>query len=147
MNYLFDTNAAIELSKVYKEPYENEVQSLFGKLLVQGSLVFYSVITQAEFLSGKSKVNNIDFVNYFELEEAEEFLSVTPIIAKTAGNLRDKLSTMDQPIKIKMPDALILATAITHDLVLVTADADFRFSKILGVETFIFKPAAGIEGI
>ncbi|CAM3533042.1 MULTISPECIES: type II toxin-antitoxin system VapC family toxin [Saccharibacillus] len=103
MNYLFDTNAAIELSKVYKEPDENE--------------------------------------------EAEEFLSVTPIIAKTAGNLRDKLSTMDQPIKIKMPDALILATAITHDLVLVTADADFRFSKIMGVETFIFKPAAGIEGI
>jgi predicted nucleic acid-binding protein len=81
-----------------------------------GSEVHVSVVTRAELYAGRSSGEaRIDML----LASLHE-LAVDRAVAQTAGRLR-------RDIDIRLPDALIAATALEHDLPLLTRNQrDFR---------------------
>lgn len=82
--------------------------------ILESNNIFISDITEIELL-GYSKINNEE---YNVLKELIENISVIPInnqIKKLAIDLRRKYA-------LKTPDAIIVSTAIQHNLFLVTAD-------------------------
>jgi predicted nucleic acid-binding protein len=77
-----------------------------------------SVITKIEILSWRSaimqeEINVASFVNY------------SNIIA-LSDSIVDKCIEIRRNCRIKTPDAIIAATAITNDFTLLTSDADFN---------------------
>ena len=115
VKYLWDTNTVIYyLQKQFPELISNYI----NQLLISGSPTI-SAITEIELFCWKTtsthgiKVLN-KFLNKVSIIELEQ-----PI----------KLKTVDirKQIRIKLPDAIIAATAIVHKLTLVTRnDKDFK---------------------
>tara|TARA_R110001583_G_scaffold129593_2_gene281370 strand:- start:776 stop:1159 length:384 start_codon:yes stop_codon:yes gene_type:complete len=106
--YLFDTNAVIQLLRGNQE---------LVKLTQTAEHISISIITQLEFLS---------FPRLAESDRSlfEVFLSRVGV----CGLSHDNLTLVDQVVSfrtqrnLKLPDAIIAATAVTADLRLVTAD-------------------------
>ena len=71
--------------------------------------VFFSSITRAELFSGRAA----DEVRVTRLLEAMHELSVDRAVAERAGRIRREAN-------VRLPDALIAATAIEHGLTLLT---------------------------
>ena len=116
--YLIDTNVLIEyLAGVLPDDVSVKSQRLSVKSLI------FPLSTKIEILGHASAVKEVvvfvDTANIFHINEE--------IIERTVS-LR-KIS------KIKLPDAILAATAITYDLVLLTRNTDdFKSIKNLKVE-------------
>jgi predicted nucleic acid-binding protein len=115
MKYLWDTNTAIHYLQ-NQFPLHSEK---FMDSVLQDAQAAISVITEIELLCWKSATekditvlkNFIEDSTIFELEQ------------------RVKLKTAEirKAHKIKLPDAIIAATAIVHDLILLTRNiSDFK---------------------
>ncbi|MDY8022537.1 PIN domain-containing protein [Paenibacillus polymyxa] len=119
MGYLFDTNAAIAL-----HTFDSSLDRVIRQAEKDKENIFFSVITQSEFIAGLSTDTELDSIPFL----GGEFIAVDSEIAVKAGRIRreqkDKFAR-----KLKTPDALILATAIINQLVLVTADQDLQFAE------------------
>lgn len=119
MGYLFDTNAAIALHRL-----DSSLDRVIRQAEKDKENIFFSVITQSEFIAGLPTDTDLDSVPFL----GGEFIAVNSDIAIKAGRIRreqkDKFAR-----KLKTPDALILATAIINQLVLVTADQDLQFAE------------------
>jgi predicted nucleic acid-binding protein len=88
------------------------------KRLPARSRLGYSVITRAELLAGST---DDDEPNVKRLLAGMDELPVDRRVAETAGHLRRQLPSL------RMPDALIAATALVHSLTLHTKNTkDFR---------------------
>lgn len=120
--YLFDTNILIywwadEIPPDKVPRIEHLLKTSF----------FISIITRIEFLgfpgfSGDLKQKARDFLSYAVV------LPLTPEVAERTILLREKHS-------IKVPDAIIAATALTYDLTLITRNAsDFKDIQELTIE-------------
>lgn len=123
MNYLLDTD--IIISHLHNKLDLNINFS-------QG--IGFSAITYGEVLYGIEKVRNskkakqfVDFIQEYDLE----ILPVTEIVVKRYVSLKIFLEKSGQ--KLDEFDLLIAATAMEHDLTLVTANKS-HFSRISGLK-------------
>ncbi|MDA3818429.1 MAG: type II toxin-antitoxin system VapC family toxin [Prolixibacteraceae bacterium] len=119
-NYLIDTNVAIDyIGETLPEKALNELDSFFDKK-------FYISI-----------INKIELLGFKDIKDEEEQNFCKLINASTILNLTDDIVTKTIEIrkhyKIKLPDAIISATALTHNLIIITRNTK-DFEKIEGIE-------------
>lgn len=106
---LVDTNILIYLSKRKLE---------FEQVATSQAKLFISVITYMEVLGYR-------FENDLEKQTITRLCEYFPVIHLNS-EIIEKVVSIRQKHKIKLPDAIILATALTGDLDLITANvADF----------------------
>jgi predicted nucleic acid-binding protein len=85
---------------------------------LHGRTIYISFITQLELLSHGRITTD-------EEEKIEQFLSncivtdINPVIKKEAIRLRKRY-------RLKLPDSIVMATSLYHDLPLVTSDKEFN---------------------
>ncbi len=109
--YLVDTDVIINYLKGMGKSKDFLMKIIDGK-----AVGFFSVITEAELLSGaKEKEDEEDIYDVLDLMEAVE---VKREIAASAGRLRRKYAAYNT----KLPDAIIAATAKEKRLILATAN-------------------------
>jgi len=112
-HYLLDTNILIDLAGEKKS-------SPFFNQLIEGDRfqLSTSLLCLAEFAAGAGKREELFIKNWIESGELEILYLDSPEIAFAAGCLRKRNS-------LKLPDALILATALQWRAHLLTQDQAF----------------------
>ncbi len=114
--YLIDTNAAIDF---LGRNLSLEANRRFGDIINEE--LNLSIINKIELLSfpspNKNLIDFISFANLFYLE----------------GEVVDRTIIIRRNFKIKLPDAIIAATAMVHDLTLLTRNTK-DFQKITGLK-------------
>jgi len=120
--YLLDTNAVIAL-------LQSNNQLL--KHLQNAQWIGISVITQIEFLafSGLGDEDKQLFRQFLQRIDVIE-------LAPTQKELINLIIELRQQYRIKLPDAIIAATAVQYEASLVTADKDFQKIRQLDVIDF-----------
>lgn len=116
--YLLDTNAIVALLKG---------NTTFHTELQNSEWVGISVISQLEFLAFP-KLTDADrllFVEFLERVEKVELFSYNTPLLETILQVR-------RVHRLKLPDAIVAASAIQNNAVLVTEDADF--SGVVGLQ-------------
>ena len=101
INYLFDTNAVLY--------FLNQPRKLHD-----GSVVFISFVNELELLSYSKLSSN-------EEKAITHFLKLIEII-NIDQEIKSTTLTLRQKYLLKLPDAIICATAMIHKLILVTND-------------------------
>ena len=96
---------------------------------LDGKQVWISVISELE-LFGKRGFSNAE-------KHEIELLTGNCIIAELNSGIKERVTNILQTIKIKLPDAIIAATALHLDLPLLTFDSDF--ARIPGLKLFILE--------
>ena len=97
------------------------------KMAFDKKSLFVSTITELELLSFHSlRDDELDKINMFF--GFCEIIELTPSIKSKTVELRKKY-------KLKLPDSIICASAVTHNLVLVSADKQLKKIKELRVIT------------
>lgn len=110
--YLIDTNIIIYTLRGVKS-----VVSFMDKLFNDDRAeILYSVVTEAELFS--RELDDDIKVAVEDLLSVGEIVDISSAIARKAGEIRAKFNKCG--IKVKLPDALIAATAINEDAILVT---------------------------
>jgi predicted nucleic acid-binding protein len=111
--YLFDTNILIYY---FNGEMEDSVADTVADLMAENFQI--SVISKMEFLG-------FPFTEQ-EKQQAIEFLNHAKII-KLANNIVQRVITIRQEKKMKLPDAIIAATAMEYSAVLITRNTkDFN---------------------
>lgn len=116
--YILDTNTIIDFCNS-KLP-EN------GRKLLAGIEPSISVITQIE-LFASSRIPLQEKLNL------EAFVGICTVYDSINANIVNKTIAIRQQHKIKLPDAIIAATALVYDLVLITRNTG-DFKNIEGLE-------------
>ncbi len=112
---LLDTNAFI---------YFFEGRKQITSLVVEAPTIYFSVITEIELLSA-TQVNDNELTQIRQFLNLCQSVSLTPeIIAQTIYIRRN--------YRLKVPDAIIAASAIVLDLSL--ASADTQFARVKGLQ-------------
>jgi tRNA(fMet)-specific endonuclease VapC len=117
--YLFDSNIAIAILT-----NEKIVIDFMKQASSEKRPVFFSVVTECEVLAGLRQDEQLLATKMFA---GRRCLDIVSGIAQIAGNLRREQKEL-KGRRLKTPDALILATAKAHDLILVSRDSDMRFA-------------------
>ncbi|GMQ27560.1 type II toxin-antitoxin system VapC family toxin [Algoriphagus confluentis] len=118
--FLIDTSAAI---KFLNESFPIESLHFLDRILDRECII--SCITQIELLVWEQNAQEANILNDFV--SAAEVLGIDHSVIKTTIEIRKRF-------KIKIPDALIAATAIANDLTLIgDNDKDFRRVEALGL--------------
>jgi len=114
MNYLLDTNFIINYFKgIFKGDAAKFADSIIN------NTTFISVITRMELLSWKS-------IKAKEEEIIQEFISDSTVFS-LEESIITKAILLRRTNKIKLPDAIIAATAIVYDMQLITHNLkDFK---------------------
>jgi tRNA(fMet)-specific endonuclease VapC len=107
-SYLLDSNVAIDFLAGVQD-----VKNFYNEIKEKGDLIYFSAITVAETLTGDEATKKRLFNS--------GVIAVDKEIAMKAAELRSER-------KVKTPDALIIATALINDLILVTRD-----SQMMGI--------------
>ncbi len=94
-----------------------------GKLgpLLEESDLYISIITEIE-LMGYSGFKKED------LEDVQKFLSFCTV-RRLNERVKDQAIQLRRKNKLKLPDAIILATALVYEIPFLTADKDFKKIK------------------
>lgn len=115
MNYLLDTNIVIYF---------------LGKIILSDLALKHidNICSQGQHLS---VITKLELLGYrFEsavTEEATQKFVGTSLIYQLNSDIENEIITIRKSIKIKLPDAIIAATAIVHDLTLISANTkDFQ---------------------
>lgn len=117
--YLIDSNAVIEfLGGMLPSASSNRLEDI-----VDQNDHSLSVINQIEVLGFNGPVA--------EMQILEEFVSGTTLWP-LSGEIVQRTIALRKTYKIKLPDAIIAATALTHDLILITRNVS-DFNKIEGL--------------
>ncbi len=105
----------------------------------QDKVIIFSVIVEAELFSS-SKLTEEDRHDLSKILDLGDIIDVNSPIALKAGELR-RLCRTDHNISLKLPDALIAATAIEHAATLVTRNAG-DFDHLLDYGLQLWNPFA-----
>ena len=109
--YLMDSNTVINFFNSKLNPK--------GRNFIASLDPYISVITQIELLSNKNIPSN-------EWDELQRFIQIATIY-KPDSNIVEQTIILRQQHKIKIPDAIIAATAFLNELSLITRNgADFK---------------------
>jgi len=118
--YLIDTNAVIDL--------------VAGKLPVTGEDWLENVlITEDVYLSIMSKIEMLGFNGPKEEMEALTDFAASVTVLSLSEVVADKSIWVRKQKKIKLPDAVIAATALVHNLTIISRNTK-DFSDIPGLE-------------
>jgi len=118
--YLIDNNV---ISSYFSERFSNKAMDFIAEVMDQTPNI--SVITEIEALSWvNSDLSKEKIIQEF-IKDANIFALTPAVVSQCVTIRRSK--------KIKTPDAIIAATAITNNLTLVTSDSDFNNIKGLQV--------------
>lgn len=115
--YLLDTNIAIAILTNERNVIDFVQQAFRDKMPI-----YFSTITVSEVFAG---LKNEEQLRADKLFTSKRCIDVTSEIAKLAGTLRRDLK--GKGLKLKTPDALIIATASVHGMTLVSRDSDMNF--------------------
>lgn len=115
--YVIDTNIVIGTMQGIIE-----VANFMEKVEVNQSQVLYSVIVEAELFSSHLLTEE-DKVNLRQLLNMGEIIDVDSEVALKAAQLRALSRELCQR-RMKLPDALVAATAVLHSATLVTRNID-----------------------
>lgn len=118
--YLIDNNV---ISSFFSGGFSQSGMDFISDLLDHTPTI--SVITEIEALSWINKDKNKETIVKEFINDAS-VLALTPAIVAECVRIR-------RSKKIKTPDAIIAATAIIHNLKLVTSDSDFTSIAELGI--------------
>lgn len=112
--YLLDSNAVIELlSNAFPEEIALRIQAV-----IDADDYFLSVITRIEILGYNGGQE--------EMVQATEFIQDSIVIGLEEAIIH-RTTALRKLLKIKLPDAVIAATAIVHDLTLLSRNTqDFK---------------------
>jgi len=111
--YLIDNNViANYFSGIFSEKAMNFVAEIIDQI------PNISVITEIEALSWRNKEKDKEFVIQSFVEDA--------IILPLSSDVVKQCVSIRRHKKIKTPDAIIAATAIVYDYILLTSDSDFK---------------------
>ena len=127
MSYLLDTNVCVRLIN------RSSAQVLARTQSLDPSIIRHSVVTRAELLYGARKSARVS-ANLAGVDRFCEPLTVLPFdegCARHYGAMRATLEQLGTPIGWN--DYMIAATALAHDLVLVTHNAR-EFNRVVGLE-------------
>ena len=127
-DYLLDTNVLI--LHLRERP---EITALLTRWGVEGALCI-SVATRTEILAG---MHPHEEERTMELLDSLENIPVDEAIADRAGRLIYQYAR--QGIQLSLPDALIAATALHHDLILATTNPKHFPSPELQIYPLSFK--------
>ena len=113
--YLIDTNALIEYT---------------GDLLPEKAHSFISGIIDEQFII--SVINKIEVLWHNTAgNDIEDFIELADVIELT-GDITSKTIELRKVYKTKLPDAIIAATALVHELTIITRNTK-DFEKIEGL--------------
>ncbi len=126
--YLIDTNILIYfIDGKFSESQKEKVISIFTKSFK------ISIISKIEFLGFE------EYLDKSKFEIAKNFISHANVF-HLDDDMADTIIEIRQRKKIKLGDAIIAATALSHDLTIVTRNQK-DFEKINGIS--VFNPFAG----
>lgn len=120
-SYCFDTNILIGLFSG-KINYRD----------IEAERIFLSIISELEYLAyEKITINEIELYNKFK--------SVIKIVYmdEHSAELENTIIEIRKKYKLKLPDAIVAATAITNNATLITNDKEFK--KVIGLKIKSFK--------
>ncbi|KAF5410934.1 MAG: tRNA(fMet)-specific endonuclease VapC [Candidatus Methanocomedens sp.] len=110
--FLVDTNIIINYLKG-----SGNARDFLMKIIDEKASGFFSVITEAELLSGSRNADDESAI--YSILDCMEAIEVERNIAVTAGKLRQKYYAA---YRTELPDAIIAANANEYELVLATAN-------------------------
>lgn len=108
IKYLWDTNTAIYY---LQQQFPTNVEKLIDNI-VQDYKIIISAITEIELYCWKASTEN-------DLKILHEFVEDSTII-ELEKEIKFQTAELRKEYKIKLPDAIIAATAMVYDLILVT---------------------------
>ncbi len=115
--YLFDSNIVIAI-------LDNDESAI--KIVKQAQQekkrIYFSTITECEVLSG---IKHHQYLVAEKLFSSKYIINVDSPIARKAASIQSEQRLKGR--KIKTPDAIIIATAFTANLILVSRDSDMSF--------------------
>lgn len=118
-----------------------------SKILLDTNIIVYFLNgddTLTTFLDGKipyvSFITKLELLSYSSITKKEEakisaFLRECVVI-HTNTDIENEVIRLRKKYKIKLPDSIIMASALYHDLPLITADKDFEKVKELNVISY-----------
>ncbi|MEF3312193.1 PIN domain-containing protein [Paenibacillus sp. GYB004] len=115
--YLFDSNIVIAILD-----NDHAAVSLVRQAQEEKRRIYFSTITECEVLSG---IKHNQFLVAERLFSPKHVIAVDSAVARKAASIQNEQRSKGR--KIKTPDALIIATAFTDNLVLVSRDSDMNF--------------------
>ena len=121
--YLIDNNA---ISNFFSGLFTEKGMDFMADIIDQTPII--SVITEIEALSWINPDKSKEQIVKSFIQDAT-ILALTPTIVAQCVSIR-------RSRKIKTPDAIIAATAIVHNLTLITSDSDFNDITGLNVIDF-----------
>jgi predicted nucleic acid-binding protein len=124
MGYLIDTNVIANFTSV---KFSEKAMNFLADVIDETPNI--SVITKIEALSWRSTIIQ-------EEASVKSFVNYSNIIA-LSDMIVDECIVIRRNIRMKTPDAIIAATAIVNDFILLTSDADFnRISNLRTLNPF-----------
>ena len=112
VRFLLDTNSIVALLNANMQ---------LIKLIENADELYISVINELEFKS----FSNISQQDVALFNEFAAGINVIDLIASNQG-LKSKVIEMRNQYRLKLPDAIIAASAIVNNIVLITADKGFK---------------------
>jgi predicted nucleic acid-binding protein len=120
IKYIWDTNTAIYY---LQQQFSPSAEKFMDKLVAEAQPVI-SVITEIELLCWKTASEK-------DIEILKGFINDTLVI-ELEPSIKIKTADIRKSCRIKLPDAIIAATALVYDLTLVTRNTD-DFKNINGL--------------
>jgi len=121
IKYLWDTNTAIYY---LQQQYPIEAEKFIDNLL-QSELPIISAITEIELLCWKSASEK-------DMEVLRAFIN-DALVIELEQPIKLSTAVIRKQYRIKLPDAIIAATALVHDLTLITRNTS-DFKNIEGIK-------------
>lgn len=115
--YLFDSNIVIAILE-----NDNAAVKLVRQAQEEKRRIYFSTVTECEVLSG---IKNNQFLIAERLFSSRHMIHVDSAVARKAASMQSEQRSKGR--KLKTPDSLIIATAFTANLVLVSRDSDMSF--------------------
>jgi len=118
--YLIDTNAAIDY---------------LGELMPEKALQFMDKVVDKEYyISVISKIELLGFTHLSQSDEQKiQLLLDSSCIIELTNDIVDKTIEIRKKIKMKLPDAIIAATALAHKLILISRNLK-DFDKLQNIK-------------
>ena len=120
MRYLLDTNTVI----YYLQQHFSAGAAMFVEDLLMTSKPYLSVITEIELLCWKTATPN-------DIQILKNFISDATVI-ELESSIKYETVNIRKAHRIKLPDAIIAATALVYDLTLITRNVS-DFNDIAGL--------------
>ncbi len=109
----------------------NIVIKFLGNLLNENGRLFIANILDEEF--NISVITDIEVLGHHSITEIEEMFMSLATVYDLDSDIRVRTIELRKQHKIKLPDAIIAATALSHSFVLITQN-ERDFNNIVGLE-------------